>query len=308
MSTSALSGLSLRDLEYAVAVRRLRHFGRAAEQCNVSQPTLSEQIRKLESLLGVVLFERTRRRVEITARGEAILARAERLLSEARGMLDLSHEMGAPLTGAFSLGAIETLGPYYLPQMLHGVRTEYPRLRLLLSEQKTTILVDRLLMGELDAVLLALPVPEDAVTTTALFFEPFHLACPAGHHLENLPQLHLQDLEGDELLLLEEGHCLRDQALSLCQSQPSLRTRHATSLETLWHMIAAGEGYSLLPTLSLRGRDAIAGLVASRPFVDRSVGRSIGLAWRASDPRGGELQQLAEFLRRTAPEGVQAIG
>jgi LysR family transcriptional regulator, hydrogen peroxide-inducible genes activator len=305
MSTIALAGLSLRDLEYAVAVRHLRHFGRAAEQCNVSQPTLSEQIRKLESLLGVALFERTRRRVDITARGEAILVRAERLLSEARSLLDLSHEIGAPLTGEISLGAIETLGPYYLPQMLHGVRNEYPRLRLLLSEQKTVALIDRLLVGELDAALLALPVLADAVTTTTLFFEPFHLACPAGHHLENLPKLHLQDLEGDDLLLLEEGHCLRDQALSLCQSQPGTRTRHATSLETLWHMIAAGEGYSLLPTLSLRGRDALAGLVATRPFVDRTVGRTIGLAWRASDPRGPEFRQLADFLRRTAPESVQ---
>jgi LysR family hydrogen peroxide-inducible transcriptional activator len=306
MSINVLAGLSLRDLEYAVAVRRLRHFGRAAEQCNVSQPTLSEQIRKLESLLGVALFERTRRRVEITARGEAILARAERLLSEARGMLDLSHEVGAPLTGELSLGAIETLGPYYLPQVLHKVRNEYPRLRLLLSEQKTTNLMGRLLIGELDAVLLALPVSADAVTTSALFFEPFQLACPVGHPLENLPALHLEDLEGDDLLLLEEGHCLRDQALSLCHSQPSTRTRHATSLETLWHMIAAGEGYSLLPLLSLRGRDALAGLVASRPFVDRTVGRTIGLAWRASDPRDLEFQHLAEFLRRVAPEGVQA--
>lgn len=307
MPSNALAGLSLRDLEYAVAVRRLRHFGRAAEQCNVSQPTLSEQIRKLESFLGITLFERTRRRVEVTARGEAILARAERLLSEARSLLDLSHEVGAPLAGELSLGAIETLGPYYLPQTLLGIRNEYPRLRLLLSEQKTTALISRLLAGELDAVLLALPAPTDAATTVALFFEPFHLACPAGHHLGTLPQLHLQDLEGDDLLLLEEGHCLRDQALSLCQSQSTTRTRHATSLETLWHMIAAGEGYSLLPALSLRGRDALAGLVASRPFVDRTVGRTIGLAWRASDPRGPEFQQLASFLSRTAPEGVQAI-
>jgi LysR family hydrogen peroxide-inducible transcriptional activator len=290
-----------------VAVRRLRHFGRAAEQCNVSQPTLSEQIRKLEAFLGVTLFERTRRRVEITARGEAILASAERLLSKARGMLDLSHEVGAPLTGELSLGMIETLGPYYLPRMLYGVRHKYPRLRLLLSEQKTTILVGRLLAGELDAVLLALPMPADAVITAALFFEPFHLACPAGHHLEDLPVLHLEDLEGDDLLLLEEGHCLRDQALSLCHSQPGTRTRHATSLETLWHMIAAGEGYSLLPLLSLQGREALAGLVASRPFVERTVGRTIGLAWRASDPRGPEFHQLADFLRRTAPEGVEAI-
>jgi LysR family hydrogen peroxide-inducible transcriptional activator len=307
MSTNVLLGLSLRDLEYAVAVRRLLHFGRAAEQCNVSQPTLSEQIRKLEALLGVTLFERTRRRVEITARGEAILTRAERLLAEARSMLDLVHEIGAPLTGELSLGAIETLGPYYLPQILQKLRQEYPRLRLLLSEQKTEVLVSRLLGGELDTALVALPLSADSVTTTALFFEPFQLACPVGHPLERQPSLRLEDLDGDQLLLLEEGHCLRDHALSLCHSQPRTRTRHATSLETLWHMIAAGEGYSLLPSLSLRGRDALAGLVASRPFVDPAIGRTIGLAWRASDPRSLEFQQLAQFLKSNIPEGISAI-
>ena len=305
MSTSTLAGLSLRDLEYAVAVRHLRHFGRAAEHCNVSQPTLSEQIRKLEAMLGLTLFERTRRRVETTARGEALLIRAERVLAEARGMLDLSREIGVPLTGDFALGAIETLGPYYLPRMLHRIRPEYPSLRLLLSEQKTAVLMNRLHAGELDAVLVALPAPLDTVSSEALFFEPFRLACPSGHRLENLPQLHLEDLEGDDLLLLEEGHCLRDQALALCQSPQGNRTRHATSLETLWHMIAAGEGYSLLPLLSLQGREDLAGLVVRRPLVDQKVGRTIGVAWRASDPRTAEFQRFADFLRRTAPEGVR---
>ncbi len=306
MSYSGLAGLSLRDLEYAVAVRRHRHFGRAAEHCNVSQPTMSEQIRKLEALLGLTLFERSRRRVEITARGEAVLARAERILAEARSLLDLSREIGAPLTGALALGAIETLGPYYLPQLLHRVRPKYPGLRLLLSEQKTVNLLDRLHAGALDAVLLALPAPADAVTVAALFFEPFHLACPIGHHLEHRQELQLQDLAGDDLLLLEEGHCLRDQALELCQSPRGASVRHATSLETLWHMIAAGEGYSLLPLLSLQGRDDLDDLVVHRPFVGPRVGRTIGLVWRASDPRAAEFELLAEFLRRTAPGGVQA--
>jgi LysR family hydrogen peroxide-inducible transcriptional activator len=307
MSNNTLAGLSLRDLEYAVTVRRLHHFGRAAAHCNVSQPTLSAQIQKLEALLGLTLFERTHRRVEVTARGEAVLARAERLLAEARDLLDLGREIGAPLTGDLSLGAIETLGPYYLPQMLYRVRAEYRKLRLLLSEQKTAVLIDRLQAGELDAALLALPAPPDTVATTPLFFEPFHLVCPNGHRLENLLQIHLQDLEGDDLLLLEEGHCLRDQALALCQPAHDRRTRHATSVETLWHMIAAGEGYSLLPLLCLEGRDDLAGLVVRRPLVDRKVGRTIGLAWRATDPRASELQHLAEFLRRTAPAGVQAV-
>lgn len=307
MSVSKLAGLSLRDLEYAVAVRRLRHFGRAAEHCNVSQPTLSEQIRKLECFLGLTLFERTRRRVDTTARGEALLARADRVLAEARGLLDLCREAGAPLAGPLALGAIETLGPYYLPHMLHRVRAEYPAVRLLLSEQKTAALLAALQAGDLDAALIALPAASEGVTTAPLFFEPFHLACPTGHRLETLPRLLLEDLEGDDLLLLEEGHCLRDQALALCQSPQGPRTRHATSVETLWHMIAAGEGYSLLPLLSLQGRDDLAGLVVRRPLADRRIGRSIGLAWRASDPRGAEFQALAAFLRRAAPDGVETV-
>jgi LysR family hydrogen peroxide-inducible transcriptional activator len=312
MSLGTLAGLSLRDLEYAVAVRRYRHFGRAADHCHVSQPTLSEQIRKLEALLGMALFERTRRRVETTPRGEALLQRAERVLAEARGMLDFSRALGGPLEGELALGAIETLGPYYLPQMLHRVRPEYPSLKLLLSEQKTATLLERLHAGELDAVLLALPAPAAALAVAPLFFEPFHLACPAGHRLESLPRLYLRDLEGADLLLLEEGHCLRDQALALCAAETGRppqegRARHATSLETLWHMIAAGEGFSLLPLLSLHGRDALGPLVTRRPLLDPDVGRRIGLAWRQSDPRGPEFQELAAFLRRTAPEGVAVL-
>lgn len=302
MSSGSLAGLSLRDLEYAVAVRRLHHFGRAAEHCNVSQPALSEQIRKLEALMGVTLFERTRRRVEVTARGEVVLAMAERLLAGARAMLDVCREIGAPLTGQLALGAIETVGPYYLPHMLQRVRHAFPALRLLLTEEKTTVLIDRLQAGELDAVMLALPVSAEGMSADPLFFEPFQLACPAGHALERLDQVELADLEGEDLLLLEEGHCLRDQALALCRSTGGARLRHATSLETLWHMIAAGEGYSLLPLLSLQGRGELVELVVRRPFNDRSVGRTIGLAWRSSDPRGGEFRQLAAFLRQTAPE------
>jgi LysR family hydrogen peroxide-inducible transcriptional activator len=303
-----LAGLSLRDLEYAVAIRRLGHFGRAAEFCNVSQPTLSEQVRKLEALLGVALFERTRRGVETTARGAVLLARAERVLAEAHGLLDATRAVAAPLTGALALGAIETLGPYYLPRMLRQLRPRFPALKLLLSESRTALLLEALHRSELDLALLALPAADDGLAIAPLFFEPFHLVCPAGHKLEALPRLHLDDLDGEDLLLLEEGHCLRDQALSLCgSSRRSGQTRHATSLETLWHMIAAAEGYSLLPVLALQGRDELATLVSCRELADPQVGRRIGLAWRASDPRGTEFMTLAASLRETTPEGVTVL-
>ncbi len=300
---SSFAGLSLRDLEYAVAVAQTRHFGRAALRCGVSQPALSEQIRKLEALLGTVLFERGRKGVQITPSGHALLAQAERVLAEAHGLVEMAHESAEPLTSALRLGAIMTLGPYYLPHLLRQVRTAFPRLGLRLAEGLTDTLVDDLRGGAADAILVAEPVPADGLATETLFFEPFVLVCPAGHPLATLPRLYLQDLPADGLILLEEGHCLRDQALSLCNGAAS-QMRHATSIETLWHMIAAGEGYSLLPALSLAGRQAIDTLVTCRALPESDAGRSIALAWRATDPRGPEMRQLATLLRQALPEGV----
>jgi LysR family hydrogen peroxide-inducible transcriptional activator len=302
--SSSFAGLSLRDLEYAVAVAQTRHFGRAALRCGVSQPALSEQVRKLEALLGTVLFERGRKGVQITAHGHALLAQAERVLAEAHGLVEMAHESSEPLTSALRLGAIQTLGPYYLPYLLRQVRAAFPRLSLRLAEGQTDALVDDLRSGVADAILAAEPVPGEGLATDTLFFEPFVLVCPVGHRLASLPRLHLKDLAADDLILLEEGHCLRDQALSLCAGAAS-QMRHATSVETLWHMIAAGEGYSLLPALSLTGRQAMADLVTCRPLPEADAGRTIALAWRATDPRGPEMRQLAELLRGALPEGVK---
>jgi LysR family hydrogen peroxide-inducible transcriptional activator len=284
MSTN-FAGLSLRDLEYAAAVGQTRHFGRAALRCGVSQPALSEQVRKLEALLGTPLFERGRKGVQVTPRGETLLLQMERVLAEAHGLLEIARGATEPLTMALRLGAIQTLGPYYLPYLLRQVRAAFPRLSLRLVEGQTESLVEALRGGSIDAVLAADPVPGEGLTTTKLFFEPFVLVCPAGHRLASLPRLLLPDLAADDLILLEEGHCLRDQALSLCQGAPS-QMRQATSVETLWHMIAAGEGYSLLPALSLAGRQAMEGLVICRPLSDPEAGRIITLAWRDTDPSG----------------------
>jgi len=298
MRTTAVSSLSLRDLEYAVAVARERHFGRAAERCGVSQAALSEQVRKLESVLGVRLFERTKRHVEPTARGIAIIAQAELLLGDAHRLLDNAQRSAEPLTGELRLGVIATLGPYYLPTLLHKGRARFPRLELLA----------RLRRSELDAVLLALPISSDGLTVEPLFFEPFRLACPLDHPLAGRSEIRLRDLTRGRLLLMEEGHCLRDQAIELCKVRRlDPHTRVASSLEMLRHMIAAGEGYSVLPALAAQGHADMGGLIRFRDLVDADAGRRIGLAWRATETRSDDLRAVAAFMTQMLPPGTSPI-
>lgn len=308
-----LSGLSLRDLEYVVAVAELRHFGRAAERCAVSQPSLSAQIRKLEDSLGLSLFERTSRKVLLTPRGEAIVAQARVVLEEARRLLTLADGSDGALTGRLRLAAIHTLGPYLFPHILPALRSSWPDLTLILSEGRTDSLMEELRDGRLDAVLLALPVEGDGLTAEPLFFEPFLLAHPAGHRLCATPGLSLNDLDPAELLLLEEGHCLRDQALAACGLSARGGGVHATGLETLRHMVAAGAGCTLMPVLAVKGAAkgedgraaTVGGLVEYRPFDGpHPPGRVIGLVWRASDPRDRGLRDLAALLRRDLPAGT----
>jgi LysR family hydrogen peroxide-inducible transcriptional activator len=308
MPYRTLAGLSLRDLEYAVAVADLQHFGRAAERCGVSQAGLSEQVRKLEVLLGTALFERTTRRIVVTPAGEALIGQAREVLGAARVLLEMARSQTDPLSGRLRVGVIATLGPYYLPGLLWEVRTRFPSLELRLQEGLTDPLVRALQTGALDLVLLAVPSPADGIVAEPLFFEPFRAIVPAGHRLAAKPRLGLGDLAGDGLLLLEEGHCLREQALSLCRlSRPDRDTRFATSLEMLRHMIAAGEGHSLVPLLAARERVELDGLVRVREIDDPDVGRTIGLAWRGSDPRAAAFREFAGFLRETAPVGTRAM-
>lgn len=305
---TSLSGLSLRDMEYAVAVGQERHFGRAAERCHVSQAALSEQVRKLESVLGVALFERTKRRVEPTARGVEILRAAESLLAEARHLLESARRSAEPLTGTLRLGAIATLGPYYLPSVLRESRTLFPRLDLHLSEGRTLQLLDELRRGELDAALVALPVDGDGFTVEPLFFEPFRLACTPYDALATRADITIRDLRSGNLLLMEEGHCMRDQAIALCDLRGRDRAaRFASSLEMLRHMIAAGEGYSVLPAMAARGEHDIGGMVVYRDIADSGAGRTIGLMWRATETRAADLHAIAEFLRQALPDGTQAL-
>ncbi len=299
-----IAGLSLRDLDYVVAVADHRHFGKAAERCAVSQPSLSAQIRKLEGFLGVTLFERTSRRVLPTPAGEAVIRQARVVLAAAADLIAVARGGAAgALTDRLAVGAIQTLGPYLFPHLLPAMRRHLPDVQLILSEGRTEGLLEELHDGRLDAVLLSLPTGGDGFAAEALFFEPFRLAHPTGHRLEALPSIALADLDPGELVLLEEGHCLRDQALAVCGAT-ARGLRHATGLETLRHMVAAGTGYTLMPALAAGAGTDVGGLVAYRSIDGDATGRTVGLVWRASDPRTPGFRDLAGRLRAAAPPGV----
>lgn len=305
MLPPSVSALSLRDLEYAVAIARERHFGRAAESCGVSQSALSEQVRKLESILGVELFERTTRKVEPTIRGEVILRQADALLGDARRLLDDARRSAEPLSGELRLGVIATLGPYYMPSVIALGRRNFPRLALRLRESTTNELLVALRRGELDAILVALPVPMGGLVAEPLFFEPFRLACPSDHALAQRQEVRVRDLKRGPLLLMEDGHCLRDQTLSLCDQRPlPNQSRYASSLEMLRHMIAAGEGISVIPLLAAAEHTTMQGMIAYREIEEARAGRTIGLVWRSSETRANDLHEIAAFMRAGLPEGL----
>lgn len=291
----SLVGLSLRDLEYLVAVADHRHFGRAAARCGVSQPALSAQVRKLEAFLGVVVFERIPGRIAVTERGEAVVACARAVIAAARALLDTARVTGAPLSGPFRLGVIPTLGPYLLPLVLRPLRDAFPAMRVVISEERTADILAHLRDGELDAVLACLPQDNAAFRSFPLFFEPFMLMHPPGE----CPPWPLR-LSDERLVAVEEGHCLRDQVHAYCGPLPNGMRRHAAGLEMLRHMVAAGEGVSLVPALAVRALGVVEGLVAYTPIPDASVGRHVALIVRRTDPRA-VLAALATLIRDLAP-------
>ncbi len=297
---SSLAGLSLRDLEYMVAVAECRHFGKAAERCGVSQPALSSQIRKLECWLGITVFERAPGRVLLTSQGAALLHRVQGLLAEARGVVELARAAGVPFAGAFRIGAIPTIGPYFLPHALRPMRELFPEMRPVVSEARTADLLSGLKGGVLDAALLCLPQHDPALALQRLFFEPFLMMHAAG-----AAPAWPED-GGDSMLVLEEGHCLRDQTLAICGLQARPGRRHAAGLELLRQMVAAGEGYALMPALAAAALGEVPSLGYSPLGAD--VGREVALAFRRSDPRAAHLAALAEMLRGIAPAPLRVAG
>jgi LysR family transcriptional regulator, hydrogen peroxide-inducible genes activator len=297
-----LSGLSLRDLEYVIAVADHGSFVKAAEQCRVAQPSLSVQVGKLEARLETVIFERSTRRLLITPEGRKLIDQMRRVLVEARALLTLASRPDRPFGGTLRLSAIATLGPYLFPLVLPGLRTLYPGLALILGEGRTADLLSALLGGELDAILMSVPSGEAAVAEVPVFREPFLLACPPGHAACAPDGPGWEDLAAHERLLLEEGHCLRDQALAAC-ADVDVTNRHATSLETLKYMVAAGEGCTLLPALAATQT----GDLVCTPLPSEIYVRIIGVAWRRTDPRDAAFRALAESLRQTVASASSAV-
>jgi LysR family transcriptional regulator, hydrogen peroxide-inducible genes activator len=291
--------MNLRDLRYLVALADERHFGRAAERCHVSQPTLSAQIRKLEEYLGVALVERQPRRVSLTDSGSRVVERARRLLLEADAIVELAKSDRDPLAGSLKVALIPTVGPYLLPHVSRRLRRDLPRLKLMLYEYQTAPLLDKLRSGEIDVGILALPVPLDWLEAVPLYEEPFTVAMPAGHPLASRDRLKLEDLKGETLLLLEDGHCLRDQALEVCSRVRVHEDQdyRATSLETLRQMVAAGHGVTLMPQLAADSQGSSARGLRIKPFAKPAPARTIGAVWRKSTTRLSAIEAVTDSIR-----------
>lgn len=301
--------MNLRDLDYICAVADTRHFGRAAEQCHVSQPTLSGQIKKLEQQLGIVLFERSPKGIRITDIGEDII----KIAREARDAADRIKAVAAsaqdPLAGRLSLGFIPTVAPYLIPLFVARMNQALPKLTVTYREDITERLTSALLSGELDAAILATPPEEDALEALPLYQEPFWLVFPEGHALAAKKTAQMNDVNEADILLLTEGHCFRDQALAICRpthkrQQQSLR---ATSLETLVNMVASGQGVTLVPALAMRdGWTTDLGL-KSHKLTDKGATRTIYLTFRKRFPRREAIKAVARVITSGLPESVKPL-
>lgn len=289
--------VSLKQLRYFDAVARAGHFGRAAEQCAVTQPALSMQIQELEKFLGVQLLERRRNGVILTEGGKEIAQRAAQVLADVRDIVDIARRQDSSLAGPLGFGVIPSIAPYILPQMLPMIRDAFPDLDLHIRESQTQLLVHELLDGQLDVLLLALPVEHPDIETVRLFDDRFLLAMATSHRMSNRVHATPELLEEDRLLLLEEGHCMRDQALAFCSLRriENINTFGASSLSTLVQMVAHGLGMTLLPELAAP-LETRRGDIHLMQFADPEPQRVIGLAWRRSSPRKRHFVELGQMI------------
>lgn len=304
--------MNLRDLKYIIAVAETQHFGKAAERCFVSQPTLSGQIKKLEEELGVAIFERTNRSVSITPIGNAILEHARLIMEQADVIEQLALAHQDPLAGPLRIGAIPTLSPYLMPLILLPLKQQHPQLKLVLSEEMTDRLLDRLRNHEIDAALLATAVDEPDLETIPLFDEPFWLAHPRDHAFYNKETITRADLENTELLLLSEGHCLAKQAMDIChlkgrKEQGVMADLRAASLETLLQLVSAGFGSTLVPALAMRGSWTSGSGIVARKLEFKDAYRRVSLVFRHSYPRRKALEAFIEVLLAQLPNTVTAL-
>jgi LysR family hydrogen peroxide-inducible transcriptional activator len=299
--------ISLRQLQYVVAVADTLGFRKAAERCHVSQPTLSAQVKQLEDVLGVDLFERDRRRVLVTAAGEALVSHARRVLLEMDDLLATSAQLVAPGSATFRIGVIPTIAPYLLPDIMPDARSRFPALQLVFREEKTASIVAGLREGRLDAGLVALEADIGTWASCRVAKDKFVVALPKGHALARKKRVRLEDLEGERVLLLEDGHCFRSQALAVCARTGAAESElRATSLATLAQMVAAGTGITLLPEVAVRVENR-GGQLEIRPFVSSPPYRTIALIWRPRSPFADRLRALAvSFAASCSP--VELLG
>ena len=293
--------VSLKQLKYFDAVARSGHFGKAAEHCAVTQPALSMQVKELEKSLGIQLLERGRNGVMLTEGGKEIAQRAARVLADVRDIVDVARRQGNVLSGPLRLGVIPSVAPYILPQLLPMIRDAFPNLDLHIRETQTQTLVGELADGQLDLLLLALPVEHPDIETIRLFDDRFLLAMATSHRMSNRVKATPDLLEDDRLLLLEEGHCMRDQALAFCNLRriENINTFGASSLSTLVQMVAHGLGMTLLPELAVP-LESRRGDIHLMRFADPEPQRVIGLAWRRSSPRKGHFVELGQMISAAA--------
>lgn len=296
--------MNLRDLEYVIAVAETGHFGQAADQCHVSQPTLSGQIKKLEDELGITLFERGRGGARLTATGKTVLEQAKLALRAATEIRNLAQAAQDPLAGEFRLGLIPTVAPYLIPRFVARLRDALPDLSIIYREDITERLVTDLEAGDIDAAILATPPETDALEAIPLYTEPFRLVFPDGHTLSSLAHLRMADVDRDDVLLLTEGHCFRDQALAICDVPSRTTSLRATSLETLINLVAQGQGVTLVPALAMSGLSDELGL-QDRRLEDDGAAREINLTIRKSLPRRALVDRIAEIIRSGLPESVK---
>tara|TARA_R110002049_G_scaffold20316_11_gene74993 strand:+ start:70 stop:1008 length:939 start_codon:yes stop_codon:yes gene_type:complete len=304
--------MTLTDLRYLVALARERHFGRAAEKCHVSQPTLSVAIKKVEEELGVQLFERSATEVKITAVGQRIVNQAEKVLVEAALIPEIAAAGKDPLSGPLKVGVIYTIGPYLLPRLIPLMRKHAPRMPLVIQENYTTVLVEQLKKGELDVVVLALPFEEAGVVAQPLYDEPFRVLLPTGHEWASEQYIDSDLLADEQLLLLGAGNCFRDQVLEVCPQCRNVgglqRTLEGSSLETIRHMVATGLGVTVLPSSAADDLPDNNAMVAVRPFVAPEPTRRVALAWRVTYPRSGAIDILRRAILEAKLPGVRPVG
>ncbi len=290
---------TLNQLRHLLAVAEHGHFGRAAQACFITQSSLSASIKELETTLGHILIERTKRTVMMTPLGESTVERARKVLRDVEEIVDLVRSAGAPLSGSIRLGVIPTIAPFLLPRVLPALHRSYPDLKLYLSEKQSASLVGDLNEGYLDLLLLAFPYPTDGLKTYLFANDPFWVAFPKGHVFEEKEHLSGKELESENLLLLGEGHCLRDHALSACEmaDQHHSGEFQGSSLHTLVQMVDGGLGLTLLPKMAIDAGIARTTSAQVRPMNSQAISRHIGFAWRRSSPREQEFDLLAEFFR-----------